>query len=901
MRRHAKASSAGSTSSRGNSLGSLGRGALATGASSSRAAGTGAPSHRSAPRARLASLALAIGALALLALAPAASAAPTRHNVGSYASPTPNELTVDNSNGDVYVIDQTDGIVSRYDSQGKPKAFTCGSCTDNTLSGFFFFGSGQVAVDDSSGRIYVANLFGVNVFDSTGEPITTLDGTNTVGGANGDGAFGFPAGVAVDQSNGKVYVADANDQSNGILWRYTPSAGTISNSDYSGGIKAPGPVFNVAAAKGTVYASDTLTGGETRAFHDADFAAPANPPNASAPSTLIASAATAIDADPSTADVYLDTGSQVDVYDSSGAALYSFGTGDFSGSGGVAVGSFGANAYVADPGGQIDVYGPLPQPGTRHNVGSYASPTPNELTVDNSNGDVYVIDQTDGIVSRYDSQGKPKAFTCGSCTDNTLSGFFFFGSGQVAVDDSSGRIYVANLFGVNVFDSTGEPITTLDGTNTVGGANGDGAFGFPAGVAVDQSNGKVYVADANDQSNGILWRYTPSAGTISNSDYSGGIKAPGPVFNVAAAKGTVYASDTLTGGETRAFHDADFAAPANPPNASAPSTLIASAATAIDADPSTADVYLDTGSQVDVYDSSGAALYSFGTGDFSGSGGVAVGSFGANAYVADPGGQIDVYGPLPQPGTRHNVGSYASPTPNELTVDNSNGDVYVIDQTDGIVSRYDSQGKPKAFTCGSCTDNTLSGFFFFGSGQVAVDDSSGRIYVANLFGVNVFDSTGEPITTLDGTNTVGGANGDGAFGFPAGVAVDQSNGKVYVADANDQSNGILWRYTPSAGTISNSDYSGGIKAPGPVFNVAAAKGTVYASDTLTGGETRAFHDADFAAPANPPNASAPSTLIASAATAIDADPSTADVYLDTGSQVDVYDSTGAALYSFCER
>ena len=65
MRRHVKASSAGSTLSQGNSLGSIGRGALATRASSRCADGSGAPSHRASI-----ALALVMAAVGLLAVAP---------------------------------------------------------------------------------------------------------------------------------------------------------------------------------------------------------------------------------------------------------------------------------------------------------------------------------------------------------------------------------------------------------------------------------------------------------------------------------------------------------------------------------------------------------------------------------------------------------------------------------------------------------------------------------------------------------------------------------------------------------------------------------------------------------------------------------------------------------------
>jgi hypothetical protein len=96
-----------------------------------------------------------------------------------------------------------------------------------------------------------------------------------------------------------------------------------------------------------------------RKYADSAFAT-GPPPTPS--STLIDPVATTMTVDPSTGDVYVDEGNRISVFDSSGAHLYDFGSGDFAAnSAGVAV-KAGGNAYVGDihsGGEEIDVYGPF--------------------------------------------------------------------------------------------------------------------------------------------------------------------------------------------------------------------------------------------------------------------------------------------------------------------------------------------------------------------------------------------------------------------------------------------------------------------------------------------------------------------------------------------------------------
>jgi hypothetical protein len=343
VRSHAKASTAGSTQRQATGLG----------------------------RNRFAKTAvLAVAIAALLACAATSASAALQRNYessfGSFSAEDPRAITVDQSNGDLYVISTATNTLSRFTSSGLPKDFTAGpDAGTNTLTGLGlqnFPSFDQVAIDNSGGpsdgNIYVTQSSAgqVKVFASSGEPLGTLDGSGTPAGSLGE-----HCGVAVDQANGDVYIASYENR----VWRYSPAGATVVEGDYSGGIATSINPCQLAVAQGSLYAHNWKEGppvgpGPVRKYATADFAT--GPPPA-ADSTTLAAKAFAIATDPANGDVYVDEGDKVTVYGSNGALQYSFGSGDFgTSSAGVAVRS-GGNAYVSDPTNhEVDVYGPFSAP-----------------------------------------------------------------------------------------------------------------------------------------------------------------------------------------------------------------------------------------------------------------------------------------------------------------------------------------------------------------------------------------------------------------------------------------------------------------------------------------------------------------------------------------------------------
>jgi hypothetical protein len=580
---------------------------------------------------------------------------------GSFSGESPQALTVDQATGDVYVVDPSGKELWRYSSGGAPKNFTAGpDAGTNTLTGLGFqsFPSiEQVAVDDSAGPakgdIYVTQSSSgeVKVFSSSGEPLGVLTGSGTP-----SGGLGEDCGVAVDQATGDLYIGDRSNR----IWRYSPSGATVVETDYTGGIETSIAPCQIAVANGNVYAKDWQEfpvegAGPLDAYAISAFAA-GTPPLASA--TQVAAKVTAVATDSLSGDVYADERGKVTVYDPSGTALYSYGSGEIgSFSAGVAV-MAGGNSYVSDANNhEIHIYGPTLEPGSRANIGAFGSFTgesPQALTVDQATGDVYVIDPAGKELWRYSSSGAPKNFTAGpDAGTNTLTGLSFqsFPSyDEVAVDNSTGPakgdIYVTQSPSgeVKVFSSSGEPLGVLTGTETP-----SGGLGEDCGVAVDQATGDLYIGDRSNR----IWRYSPSGATVVETDYTGGIETSIAPCQIAVANGNVYAKDWQEfpvegAGPLDAYPISAFAT-GTPP--SAPATQVATKVTAVATDPSNGDVYADERSKVTVYSPSGASIYSFASGEIgNSSAGVAIKAGGGDAYVDDAANhKVRIYGPFSAP------------------------------------------------------------------------------------------------------------------------------------------------------------------------------------------------------------------------------------------------------------
>jgi len=340
-----------------------------------------------------------------------------------------------------------------------------------------------------------------------------------------------------------------------------------------------------------------------------------------------------------------------------------------------------ANLYVVPPGSSPHfvetIDSSLVKPGTptaKHPTektsftGGSAS-GPESIAVDQSNGDVYVAETGAGKVSRFKSDGTAHNFTegTGAGTNSMTATIPGFSESGLAVDSSGGvfdgDLYVAGYPGLKVYSSTGAEIGSLNGSGTSAGS-------FSAcGVAVDQSNGALYVGDYG----GHIWRYLPTGSApITDADYTvTGVETQGmnPCQVATDSAGDAYAANWANG-PVKEFQASTFtfAAPAQS------GTLINNKAFAINADPSTNELFVNEGNQISVFKANGEKITTFGTGSISNSRGVAINETTHHAYapngtsIVEFGYNLPPYAPIDNPGVVHGVKQAGTPSTADFQV-----------------------------------------------------------------------------------------------------------------------------------------------------------------------------------------------------------------------------------------
>ncbi len=158
------------------------------------------------------------------------------------------DVTVDESTGDVYVLDQTETafVIYRFTATGEPANFSSTGTNAITMTGLggdpFDM---EIAVDGSSGPakgdIYFDNSHGVAIFSSAGVKLGEL----TPKGEQG------ASGVAVDPS-GAVYVSYGSE---GVT-RYVPTANPVTAADSTSSLNFRSQLSYIRAdSAGNVYAN----------------------------------------------------------------------------------------------------------------------------------------------------------------------------------------------------------------------------------------------------------------------------------------------------------------------------------------------------------------------------------------------------------------------------------------------------------------------------------------------------------------------------------------------------------------------------------------------------------------------------------------------------------------------
>jgi len=320
-------------------------------------------------RKRFARVTIAIGLLLAFGLLLPSSAALAAHghlfletfgSANQPSFPNPVGLAIDQSSGDLLVIDRGAGTVSRYNPDGTPASFSAlgsnvidgkGAGDETPEGGLFIGGSGevQVAVDNSGGitdgNIYVTSLSfprAIQIFASDGHYLGHLT-------ASSEGTFSYPCGVAVDPS-GNVYVGDYGG--GGYVHKYVPSASPPVDADNTANF----PFASLC----TLAAGAGPTAGSIFPAHYNGALAKLDSASGKQQYVVSESPTTTETVDPATGHLYVASGSQVDEYDASGPSATLFSSLSVGGGvNGIAVRAATGNLYLSRSGtSQIEVFGP---------------------------------------------------------------------------------------------------------------------------------------------------------------------------------------------------------------------------------------------------------------------------------------------------------------------------------------------------------------------------------------------------------------------------------------------------------------------------------------------------------------------------------------------------------------
>ncbi len=321
-----------------------------------------------------ATVALLATLVALLALGGTQATAMQTHPQGPDADPTgsPNGfqllsgLAFDPTGEDLYAYDlQGAGSPIEFtaaahvlNASSQPATWQSQLSGQNTPQGQIGFSQpADVAVDASGtasqGNVYLTDASAgvVDAFDPNNQNQLLTSFGDTEGGSDGQlhgnasqiEGFGQPCGLAVDQANGDLYVADSTKNR---IWIFTSEGsfkGKVADSSLNG------PCGIALNSSGDLYVENSIDGKVLRfnrsAPADYEFAATIYTPNPEAgdpPATDVA-------VDSSNDHLYVDEGSRVGHFDDAGNLIVNFGEGILSGSSaGIAIDPATGAVYVAD-------------------------------------------------------------------------------------------------------------------------------------------------------------------------------------------------------------------------------------------------------------------------------------------------------------------------------------------------------------------------------------------------------------------------------------------------------------------------------------------------------------------------------------------------------------------------
>jgi hypothetical protein len=294
-------------------------------------------------------LGICLGLVTAVAAPAASSQAALFHSFDSYfgggSLSSPQALAVDQTTGDLYVLEYGNGCVSRYyGERGGPEALEphdFPATGDNQLCGFEFrpeSSNAQIAIDNSGtsteGSFYVNSPATNGGYGGTREYDVDGNFEAELTPRSADGGLVYVCGVTTDAA-GNVYV----DEHYVGPQKYNHDD-PVTDADYETGLGGEGPACAFAlSSTGARYSSWNSNG---PLIHSG---------------SVLRDSSLAITLDPSSDDIYVSEGGAVTAISADGIQFDQFGAGQMTEARGVAIDDVTGTAYVSDtPNGRIAVF-----------------------------------------------------------------------------------------------------------------------------------------------------------------------------------------------------------------------------------------------------------------------------------------------------------------------------------------------------------------------------------------------------------------------------------------------------------------------------------------------------------------------------------------------------------------
>ena len=465
---------------------------------------------------------------------------------------TPYGLALDSSNGMLYIADSKNYRIRSFNFNSGNVSTIAGGATSGYLNGpalqaEFLYPFG-LALDPSNGNIYISDTYNtvIRLLNMTSGNVSTIAGSGAFGFSDGPASlaeFNDPYGIALDSSNGILYISDSNNNR----------------------IRA----FNFNS--GNVY---TIAGNGLTEFLDGPSSlAEFNIPYGIA---LDSSNGNVFVADSSNQRIRLINMTSGNVSTIAGNGFTSFNNGPISQAlfnlpFGIIFDPTSGNIFVSDQGNNMirminmtsgivsTIAGSIGEINTAPALQA-AFLRPAGIAFDSINRNLYIADSGNCLIRLFNITTSTVSIFAGSTLgyfDGPVLNAQFFNPYGIALDPSNGNVFVADSGNnvIRLINATSSTVSTIAGYGSLGYYDGpatNAEFDYPYSLAFDSANRYLYIADTDNSAIRLLNMTSAQVSTVAGNGYSGYFDGPassalfsyprGIAFN--ATTGNLYIADS---------------------------------------------------------------------------------------------------------------------------------------------------------------------------------------------------------------------------------------------------------------------------------------------------------------------------------------------------------------------